>query len=1428
MGRFRRTAATLLLAVGLSAAAAATLVGVPGYTQEDDQSTLARLLSRVLSTPATTVRIGRVEGALSSNSTIHDIRISDADGEWLILRQAKLSWSRTALLSRRLQINELAVDGLSVLRRPLPAEEVPEDADQPILPELPVKVVVARFALNGFQLGEPILGTAARLSATGSAEIGDPKEGLKLTLDGQREDAPGHFAVGLGYAPGTETLDLSVDLDEPAGGLVAHAADIPGLPPVSFKIAGSGPLDGWTSRLDFVAGPDIGADGRAVLDRDGPIRRLRLDLAARISGLVPAPLAPVVRNTTQMTGSVVFGDDGGYAVEDFGITSEVARLGVSGYVTARRDLDLTLQARALPTDGTRTRAGQAEIGNLALDARVEGPLALPRINGTLAASDIRVPEGALASVDGRISMVPVEGTKRFALDTDLKVRGLAPDDRDLARALGDRIDLSARGVLDEDRVLNLEAGRLDFARATATLDGLFGASMIDANAGLQAADIAPYSGLVGRTVAGSARLTARLTGNPQRVIDAAIDGRLADLRTGTPAVDGLLGREVSAAGVLRRVRGGFELDGLRLNGAHLSAVANGRATQQNADVVLTAEITDLGRADARVTGKAGLDARLTGSLRAPEVKASLAMRDATALGRPIKALMLGVDATDLAALSKARVTLDGDVGGKPARGVLELARIQAGGWDVDTLDLGIGSVTAQGALRLASDNTAVGRLTIRAANLDDISPIVLTRLAGSLDADVTLEAPDGRQNASILATGERLAFAGNLLRRVHADARVSDLYREPRAEGVIEADGISASGQNIDTLRLTATGDAGSSLLDVTARARGFDLAGKGRLVPGTPSRLDLASFTARRGKRQIALAGPARIALTADGAEIADLVLRVDGGRVAASGRVGRSLDLSAIIERLPLTAAEIAVPGLGLTGTLGGRIDVRGPAAAPTGSYNLTINALTAPQTREAGLPPLAIKADGRFADGRAGVNSTVNAGRAGTITVSGSVPMAARGGLDLAVRGTLDAALANTQLSAEGQRVTGSAKLDLRVAGTFSDPRIDGTAALDNGSFADPTRGVSLQSIRARLAARGDVITVESLSAVTPANGRISGSGRVTVDPVAGFPGDLRIIGQRAQLIQNDVVTATADLDLQIAGPLARTPRVSGRIGIIAMDVAVPDRLPGTLQPLPETRHVGAMGAARQRLATKARRQQAAAAGAPFNAVLDLVVSAPNRIFVRGRGLNAELGGDLRLTGTSSDVIALGAFELRRGRFDVLGQRIDLTRGRLGFAGSLTPDLDFLAQTTAGDVTAQIAVTGSASEPDFVFSSNPDLPQDEVLSRLLFGKASGGLSAGQALQLAQAVAQFSGGGSSAFEDLRRSLGVDSLDITTGEGGGVAVGASRYINDRVSLGVQAGAKPEDAGVTLNLDVSRHLKVKGKAGADGSASGGISIEREY
>ena len=340
-------------------------------------------------------------------------------------------------------------------------------------------------------------------------------------------------------------------------------------------------------------------------------------------------------------------------------------------------------------------------------------------------------------------------------------------------------------------------------------------------------------------------------------------------------------------------------------------------------------------------------------------------------------------------------------------------------------------------------------------------------------------------------------------------------------------------------------------------------------------------------------------------------------------------------------------------------------------------------------------------------------------------------------------------------------------------------------------------------------------------------MNAKGQVRLDPAGGFPGAIHISGQRTQLVSNDIVAASADLALDLNGALAQNPTVRGRVDIQSMDISIPERLSGAIRPLDGVKHVNPGPTARARLALEAKAKMAANRAPPFDANLDLTVSTPGRIFVRGRGLNAELGGDLKVGGAIANPQVRGGFNLRGGSLALLGQRLNFTRGDVAFHGGVMPDLDFVAETSVADITARISVTGPAAQPVFTFSSVPSLPQDEILSRILFQKATGNLTGFQALELANAVATLSGNNDS-FEKLRKTLGVDSLDVGSGPSGGPTVGVTRAINDRISIGVTAGSKTEDSGVSVNFDVTKHIRLQGGVDADGGTSVGVGAQWEY
>ena len=1424
---------TIIGALAILAVAAALTLGstLASRSADDDKGVLASLLSRVLSTPTTQVSIGQVDGALSSDATIHNITIADRNGVWLKLDTARIVWSRTALLlHQRLEVDKLEVGDLQILRRPLPSDQGAAASDEPILPKLPVKVQIKAFALKQLTLGAPVVGQAARLSASGSASLGNPSEGLNLQFEARRLDAPGSVIAHLALVPKTQALTLKLAANEPAGGLVVHALKVPGLPPLSLDVDGSGTLDAFAAQLTFDAGKDIGATGSAHVRRIAATRQLTLDLKARIAGLLPAPAAPVFAGTTGMNGTIDFADSGAIAIKTLTVASQTARLTVQGTLSPEQVADLTISAKALDNAGGKTSAGKVSIGKLAFDASVKGPILRPRVDAHLNAADVSAPQGTLKTLVARFATTPAADATKSApipFTAHAQATGVAPTDPALARALGGAFTLNAAGTANNG-IADVQNAKLTTPTADIAFTGRIGEPKLDGRLTVHAADLSRFGAIAGLKLVGVLDLSASLSGVPKDGhIEAALDGRADKFATGVAAIDGLAGGRLALNGTIRKLpRGGYGFGNLRLIGRHASMRADGEATADSAGINVQLAIPDLKYADSRLTGRAEGKLRLTGSVTKPDADVNITVTDGSALGRPIPRLTLQATATDLTGQLTAKAKLTGSVGGKPAQGTLDLAKQAQGGWRLSELDLRVGSVSAKGALTLNTDELAAGHLTIDARDLDDISPLVLTKLSGALHADTTLTVTGGGQSATLSAQAHAIKIGAWRLDRLDVDVRVSDLYRRPIIDGHMSVDRARFGGEDISQIRLSAKAAGNASAITLTARARGFAIDAHGKLHASPPVRLDLASLDARRGKHRIALAHPTTLTFRDGGVEAKSLLLALDRGRLSIDGRLGETLDVSLRAQSVPLSVSETIMPKLGLAGTLNGDAKLSGTAKSPTGTWRLRIDRLVTPQTHANGLPPISITASGRLADHRTSVDATIRG--AGTLTAKGTVPLSGDG-LDLTLRGPIDLGAVNQTLSASGRQLTGKARIDMRLRGSLARPKIDGTATISDGGYQDASLGVRLRHINGRLNARGDTIQIERLTAQTWDSGTISVQGSVRVAPDAGFPGNIRISGRNAKLVANDVVTAIANLSLTLSGPLTRDPTIGGRVDVVSMDISIPERLPTTLQPLAGTRHVDAPPEAAARLAMEAKAKARAGRKPAFDAALDLAVSAPNHVFVHGRGIDAELGGKLRLQGRLSNPVTVGGFDLRRGRMSVAGTRLDFTQGRISFAGSLTPQLDLVAQTQTTDITATITISGPADAPRFAFTSSPALPPDEVLSRLLFDKASGGLSPAQALQVAQVAAQFSGGGGSdVFERVRRALGVDSIDVSVGSSGDPKVGISRAINRRISVGVKAGRRPEDSGVSVDIDVTRHVRAQGEVDRNGQSAVGVGMQWEY
>lgn len=810
--------------------------------------------------------------------------------------------------------------------------------------------------------------------------------------------------------------------------------------------------------------------------------------------------------------------------------------------------------------------------------------------------------------------------------------------------------------------------------------------------------------------------------------------------------------------------------------------------------------------------------------------------------------------------------------GPSARGQVRL------GWQPDTpLDI-------QNLLMVSGGTTLRARATVDGLSEGFTTQGEATLITNDLARFETLANRRISGTAEALLTGEVALLGGAFDAQIQAltrDLQVDDPRLDPilRGRSTLQIDAARTPEGTVlrqldlqnDAVAATASGrlSADAGTLDLTASLTEIALV-EPKL--SGPAEIDSAfSWVADQGvsiSRFDAMLADAKV--TASGSiDPADATLPVDGEITVSAP----SLSQFARLVGLPLSgAANLTLQGKGqaakgiwdvegafdgtgfrsglseLDRLVAGSVEALFSGAIGDGPPDLRYLRVTSPRLKlnasgEGPGAPIAVA--GRLSD--VGIIAPEFSGPAtarGTMTLSGDRGQQARVALDatgpggttaritgdvfdqgkrlaLDVTGQAPLGLANRFI--QPRSVQGQAQFDLRVDGPARLSSVSGTASFENARAALPNLNYSLDNLSGTAQ-----LTQGRANVDVTGNAGTGGQFQITgpVQLVQGFPGTLRVQLSQLGLFDPTLYQTTVSGILDVSGALTGGARVTGTLALGPTLLRVPSGSGSITGTLPDIRHLYEPAAVRQ---TRARAGLIEALKkAPAAYPIDIVINAPNRIFVRGRGLDAELGGSVRLTGTTADIRPAGVFELVRGRLDILGKRLDLTEGLIDLRGALDPYLRFAAETTADDVTVLVILEGLASAPEVTFQSLPDLPQEEVVARLLFGRDLASMSAFQAAQLVSAVATLSGryqGGITGR--LRDSLGLSDLDITTTDEGATQFTAGAYISDNVYSEVTADSEGNQE-INLNLDVSKYVTIKGRVNNEGNTGIGVFFEKDY
>lgn len=778
-------------------------------------------------------------------------------------------------------------------------------------------------------------------------------------------------------------------------------------------------------------------------------------------------------------------------------------------------------------------------------------------------------------------------------------------------------------------------------------------------------------------------------------------------------------------------------------------------------------------------------------------------------------------------IDSAALTLDFDA----ARGDRLTGDITLADLDRDGLRIADMTMDIHGSIALPQDGPARldTLITAIASGIATGTPGLDTALGGEtrLTSQVTYAEGDRLTLSDLALTGPDYGLTGSAAFSGLEDALAIAFDLSVRAEDMARFAGLA--GRDL------------AGRVEGTARGRispiegSFDIA-----ASGTTQDLRLGIDAA-----DAVLAGQTRLTLDAargtDGITLRTLSVVNDQAQAAAQGRLASRG--SALSYDLRLSDVALVAPQFTGASAARGRIDQTEDGDWRTdsridGPYRLTLDLagqITGPGAElrlTADLPdasplvpdlrgPLSVRATAR-PEGEDWLIDTTAQG-AGGLEAQTAGRIASDGTVDLTIRGTAPLSLSEPFLRPNS--LAGTARYDLDLRGQPGLPTLSGQITTQGARFVAPAAGIALSDINARIDLQGARATLD-VTATNSTGGQVEVSGALGLDQ--GLPANLRVALRGVTLVDPRLYRVIANGDMTLTGPVAGGALVAGQVTLGESTVLVEPSalaLSGEVPPIAHVNEPAAVYRTRLR-AGLAGEGESAGSGPVYG--LDIGISVPGRFFVRGRGLDAEVAGALRLTGSTADVRSEGAFRLLRGRLDVLGKRFDLTEGEVSMGGRLDPFLRFVATSTTRDGTASIIIDGPASAPDVRFVASPERPEDEVLALLFFGRNLRDLSTFQTLQLASAVTTLAGrGGADLVGRLRGGLNLDDFDVVTDETGSAAVRAGKYISDKIYTDVVVGG----AGVgevSLNIDLTPSLTVRGSVGANDESSVGIFFERDY
>lgn len=1373
----------LSLPLGIVGAAAAALVGL-------DTPVGHRLVADIIASNeldnGLRISIGRIEGSIYGRARLSGIVLRDSHGIFLRAGEGVFDWRPLNWFSSGLDIREVVLRRATLQRAPALRPAAP---DARLWPDFDVRI--DRVAVERLVIAKAITGAERRVDAQGSLRVAKGVAAIRLN---GRLGGDDRLSLVLDAREADDRFDLSLDYNAPKNGLLAALAHSRAARAV--RAQGKGTWRQWAGWMKAKQ------DGRDAVSLDFANK----DGAIRFDGKVWSdPVLPQGLRHTLGGGVVALSGKG--VVKAWRFTGDIAAAAPNIRAQGKGELDLKQRnfgGWVMDVQGgPRLPLGKDdEFSGLRAHAMIEGPMAAPRAHIVAQTLRWRSQKTVFERMTGD-GTLRREGS-RWVLPVQLTAGQIRTEDGTFdpelhhVRAAG-TLSLEGMRLSSPDVAFAIPHGT---ARAGLHADLAKGDWVVEGKAGLHGWPLA--------TGAADAQGQVRVSGSRTGPWRAAIDARGTIPQWANSTLENLTGGATRFSGHVDVAQGN-----------HL-VIQRGRIEAPALQMTVEAARGADGRLAMTARGMQERYGSFSGeiSMGHDGPRGQFRLQDPLpALGVRDVLVTLTPEAEDL------RIEARGTSMVGPFAGTAGLLIPRGEGRTrLELRDFVLSSTHVTGSVML-DDGGADGRLTVSGGGVSGL--IALAPRGGGQSVDATLEARNAHFEGDrplTIAAG-RLKVSGQLVKQ-HTTLS-ADLF----------AQGIGKGKLFIGRLAMAARLNDGNGTVNATLGGRKgsrFDLQVSSDIAPGRISLLAGGSFAGQK------IAMPRRAVFSAEVHDAASTAWRLapsqidfGGGRVVAQGLIGNgSTELDLGLVSMPLSLADVVVPDIGLGGKVSGRLTyVQHREALPEGEARVVVKGLTrsglmltsrpvdvAVVTRLGAhaLDLRAVASEGGAARGRlqARIDQLPDAGLISERLGAGRLVAQMR------YAGPADALWRLMALDAFD--LSGPVEIAADMSGTLDDPSIRGSLAGKGMRLQSAASGTDVSNVDVKGDFDGSALSLTSLSGQAPGGGQVSGSGRVDfaqMGPGRGPSIDVALAARRAQLISRP------DMALSATGPIrilsdGVTGTIAGRLVIDSARWRLGQASAAADLPNLPTREINR----RADIAPASEREM------PWRLMVD---AAGGNIRLSGLGLNSLWNADVKLRGALQEPSISGAATLVEGSYDFASKHFDLTRGRVTFDGStpVDPRLDMAATATVNNLTATVTVRGTSLRPEIAFSSVPALPEEELLSRILFGDSITQISAPEALQLGAALASLHGGGGlDPINKLRSVIGLDRLrfvsaDPAIGRQTGVAVG--KYLGRHIYAEIVTDGRGYSA-TNVEFRLTSWLALLGTVASTGRQSVNAKVSKDY